>query len=261
MVERIAPSRVISFVLLAACGALCQSERPSVDVFQGLRVEGSNSPEAQHQEMRTWELLPDAPSVQLPTQAAKFQMLVNQARSPLTLGVTSIDAGVMRKTEQDHVIPGSQPSFTALQNAALTQKEASTFFDKYLYSSLLKQNLRYPPSTSGTFMGRVTDAASRNFITRDESGKARLNTSYFLGLLTSVVIHTAYRPYWARPALTTCNNFGSTIGSDAGLNLFHEFEPGLRKMVKGHGPKVVPGIEERMRNDQPPRQVVPTPAK
>jgi hypothetical protein len=71
-------------------------------------------------------------------------------------------------------------------------------------------------------MGRVTDAASRNFITRDESEKGRLNTSYFLGLLTSVVIHTAYRPYWARRASTIFNNFGSTIGSDTGLNPFHE---------------------------------------
>jgi hypothetical protein len=249
MVKRIGPIRVISFVLLAACGALCQSERPSVNVFQGSRVEGSNSPEAQRQEMRTWESLPDAPSVQVPTQAEKFQTFLDQTCSPLTLGAASIDAGVLRKAGQAHVIPGPPPSFTAVHNPALTQKEAPSFFDKYLYPSLLKQNLRYPPSTSGSLMGRVTDAASRNFITRDESGKGRLNTSYFVGLLTSVAIHTAYRPYGARPASMTFNNFGSTIGSDAGLNLFHEFEPGLRKMVKGHGPKVVP------------RPVVPIPAK
>src|ERR1700722_15815191 len=41
-------------------------------------------------------------------------------------------------------------------------------------------------------------AASRSFITRTDSGKKRLNTSYFLGVLTSVAIHTAYRPYWTR---------------------------------------------------------------
>lgn len=257
MVERIL---VISFVLLAACGALCQSERPSVDSFQGSRVDGSNSPEAQCQEMGTCESLPDFPSVQLQTQAEKFQTFIDQMRSPLPLGATSIDAGVLRKAGQGRVIPGAQPSFTAVQNPALTQKEAHSFVDKNLYPSLLKQNLRYPPSTSGSFMGRVTDAASRNFITRDESGKGRLNTSYFLGLLTSVVIHTAYRPYWARRASTTFNNFGLTIGSDAGLNLFHEFEPGLRKMMKGHGPKVVYEIE-RPHQERPAPQASPTPAK
>jgi hypothetical protein len=253
MVERIAPIRVISFVLVAACGALCQGARPSVEFFQGLRVEGSNSHEGQRREMRAWELLPDAPSVQLPTQVEKLKTFVDQARSPLTFGATSINAGAVPRTERRHVITDLQPSFTTAHNAALTQKESPTFFDKYLYPSLRKQNLRYPPSTSDRFMGRVADAASRNFITRDESGKGSLNTSYFLGLLTSVVIHTAYRPYWARPAAMTFNNFGSRIGSDAGLNLFHEFEPGLRKMVRGHGPKFVPGIEERIRNDHPPR--------
>jgi hypothetical protein len=260
MVERIAPILVISLFLLAARGALCQSERPSVDSFQGLRLEGSNSPEAQRQKMRTRDSLPDSPSVLFQTHAEKFQTFIDQMRSPSPLGATSIDAGVLHEAGQGHVIPGAQPRFTAVQNPALTQKEAPTFVDKCLYASLDKQNLRYPPSTSGSLIGRVTDAASRNFITRDESGKGRLNTSYFLGLLTSVVIHTAYRPYWARRASTTFTNFGSTIGSDTGLNLFHEFEPGLRKMMKGHGPKVVSEIE-KPRQGRPAPQVSRLPAK
>jgi hypothetical protein len=256
MVERIAPILVIFFVLVAARGTLCQSERPSVDSFQGLRVEGSTSPEAQRQKMRTWDSLPDSPFMQLQTHAEKFQTFIDQMRSPSPLGAMSIDAGVLRKAGQDHGIPGAQPSVTAVQNPALTQKEANNFVDKCMYPSLDKEKLRYSRSTSGSFMGRVTDAASRNFITRDESGKARLNTSYFLGLLTSVVIHTAYRPYWARRASTTFNNFGSTIGSDTGLNLFHEFEPGLRKMMKAHGPKVVSEIK-RPRQGRSAPQVSP----
>src|SRR6267143_3103176 len=255
MVERIAPIWVISLVVLVACPALSQSERPSVDSFQALRVEGSHSSEAQRQAMRTWESLPDAPSMELQIHAEKVRTFIDQMRSPLALRATSIGAGVLRTARQGHVIPGPRPSFTAVQNPALTQKEVCTFVDKYLYPSLLKQRLRYVPSASGSFVGRVTDAAWRNFIRRDESGKERLNTSYFIGVLTSVVIHTAYRPYWARPASTTFNNFGSTIGSDAGLNLFHEFEPGLRRMLQGHGPKVVSEIEERIRNNQPPRIV------
>src|SRR5450755_4378024 len=110
MVKRIAQIRVISFFMLAACGALCQSERPSADLLQG---DGSNSPEVQRQEMRTWRSLPDAPSVQLPTQAEKFQTFVDDARSPLTLGTAGINAGVMRETELGHVTPVPQVSFAA----------------------------------------------------------------------------------------------------------------------------------------------------
>jgi hypothetical protein len=110
-------------------------------------------------------------------------------------------------------------------------------------------------------MSRVTYAASRIFIARDDSGKGRLNTSYFLGALTSVAVSTAYRPYWARSSSATFNNFGSTIGSDAGMNLFHEFGPGIRQMVKGHTPKFASRIGERITNQQTPRRVVSTPAR
>jgi hypothetical protein len=53
MAKRIAPIRLISFFLFAACAAWCQSERPSVDSLPRLQFEGSNSPEKQHQETRT----------------------------------------------------------------------------------------------------------------------------------------------------------------------------------------------------------------
>ncbi|MGA8619117.1 MAG: hypothetical protein WB660_11445 [Candidatus Sulfotelmatobacter sp.] len=79
--------------------------------------------------------------------------------------------------------------------------------------------------------------------------------------LTSVAVHTAYRPYWARSPSATFSNFGSTIGSDAGVNLFHEFGPGIQHLVKGHTPKFVSKIEERITSDQTPRNPVLTPVR
>ncbi len=106
MVKRTAPIRVISLILLSACGALCQ-KRPSTDLLQGLQFDGSHLPEVQRQEMRTWRSLPDAPSsVQPPTQAARFHTFVDEASSPLTLGAISVSPGVMRGTEMGHVTPG-----------------------------------------------------------------------------------------------------------------------------------------------------------
>ncbi len=261
MVKRIAPIRVISFFLLAACGALCQSDRPSADLLPGLQFDGSNSPELQRQEMRTWSSLPDAPSVLLPTQAEKFHTFVDEVRSPLRLGAVDINARVMREKELGQVTPRLQPGLTAPYKAVLIPEEPSTFFDKYLYPSLRKQDPLYYPSTSGSFVGRATDAASRIFITRNDAGERRLNTSYFLGVLTSVAIHTAYRPYWARSTSATFNNFGSTIGSGAGINLFREFGPGIRQMVKSHAPKLESRVEERIVNDQTAKEVVSTSAR
>ena len=261
MVRRTAPIRVVSLILLAACGALCQ-KRPSADLLQGLQFDGSNSPEMQRQEMRTWSSLPDAPSsVQPPTRAERFHTFVNEAGSPLTLGAVGVSAGAMRETELGHVTPGPKPSLTALHQVLFIQEESSALSGKDLYPSLLRQDPRYYPSTSDSFMGRASYAASRIFVTRDDSGKGRLNTRYFLGVLTSVAIHSAHRPYGTRSTSETFNNFGSTIGSDAGMNVYHEFGPGIRQLVKGYTPKFVSRIEERIAHDQTPREVVSTPAR
>ena len=257
MVKRTAPTRVISFLLVAACGAFCQS-LPSADLPQGLHFDGSNSPEVQRQETRTWRSLPDAPSaVQPPKQAEKFQTLVEEAHTLSTLGAVGINTGVMRITELRHVTSGPQASLTAPHRAVVTLNQSPTFFDRYLYPSSLKPRVRYHPSSDGSFMGRATYAASRIFVTRE----GRLNTSYLLGVLTSVAVDTAYRPYWARStSAPPFKKFGSTIGSEVGTNLFHEFGPGIRQMVKGHAPKFVFRIGERITN-QIPREDVSTPAR
>ena len=240
----------MSFLLLAVCGALCQSESPSADLLPGAEYEGADSHGVQRLEPPTWKSLPDAPSAQRPTQREKFRAFVDEARSPLTFGAAGVDSGIMQRSEVGGLSFGREASLTELYKGALIQKESSAFFSKYLYPALLKQDPRYHPSSSASFWGRLMYAASRTVITRNDSGKATLNTSYFLGVLTSAVIVTAYRPYWTRSTSATFTTFASTIGSDAGINILHEFEPGIRKIVKGHAPKFVSRIEDRITNDQ-----------
>jgi hypothetical protein len=258
-VKRITPIRVMSSLLLATCGALCQSERPSADLLQGLEYDGPDSTEVQRQELGTGKLLPNAPSAQPPTQAEKFRTFIDEARSPLIFGAAGVNAGIMRETELGHLSSGREASLTALYKGVLIQKESNAFFSKYLYPALLKQDPRYYPSTSRSFLGRVSYAASRILITRSDSGKRTLNTSYSLGMLTSVAIATAYRPYWTRSTSATFKTFGSTIGSDASINLLHEFGPGIRQMVRRRAPKFVSRIEGCITNDQTLSDVITNP--
>ena len=252
MVKRTVPIRLISFVLLAACGALCQN-LPSADWLQGLQFDGSNPPEVQREEMRAVGSLPDAPStVQPPAHEQKFFTFVNAARSPSTPG--ALGAGVMRETQPGQFTTGPQRDLTPEYQVAFIQRASNAFLSKYVYPPLLKRNTRYYASTSDSFMGRASYAASRIFVTRDDSGKGSLNTSYFLGVLVSVAAHTARRPYWARSPSQTFNNFGSTIGGGAGINVFHEFRPGILQMVKGLTPKFVSKIEDRVTNNEIPKR-------
>lgn len=259
IVKQIAPIWVISSVLLVACGALCQSGRASEGLLSG---DSPNSPEVQRQEMRTWRSLPDAPStVQPPTRAEKFQTFAYEARLPLAMRAAAITSNVGRRTELRHVTPAPQLSLIPSDELLFSRKESSNFVVKYLCPPLVKRSLLYHPSTSNTLIGRATYAASHIFVTRDDSGKRRLNASYFLGILSLVAVHNARRPYWARSASAPFNDFGSTIGNDAGINLLHEFEPGIRQMVRGHTPRFAFKIEERITRDQNLKEVASSPAR
>jgi hypothetical protein len=206
MVKRISPVGVVSFVLLAACGAVCRDVRQS---------------------------LPDAPSVQAATQAQGFGGFSEQAHSPLKLGAMGAQAGVMRR-----------PEFTTSDRLVFSPRESNTIFAKYLYPSSFKQQSGYRSVSNSSLMGRATYAASRHLITRDDSGRARLNTSYLLRTLTSVAKDAASTPYWRRSLNGQFNDFGSTVGSDAGMNLWREFGPGIQHLMKSHAPKFVSKIEE-----------------
>ena len=209
--------RVTAFLLLAACGALCQEKAVSTS-------------------------LPDAPSA---VAAARTETFGTPTEKAITRLEVAPNRGMPRESGLTNIPRRTQPTFVVLSNEPV-QKESSDLFGKYLYPSLLKRNLNYHPSSSSSLMGRAMSAASGVFITRDESGKGRLNSSYLLGVLSSVAVHTAYRPYWARSSGAPFGDFGSTIGNDAGMNLFHEFRPGLEQLMKNHAPRFVSRIEERI---------------
>ena len=107
----------------------CARKVLQLTCFRDYSLSGSNSPEVQRQEMRTWSSLPDAPSsIQPPTQAERSSpRSSNETGSPLTLGAVGVSAGVMRGTELGHVTPRPQPGLTALYQVAFTQKNPARF--------------------------------------------------------------------------------------------------------------------------------------
>jgi hypothetical protein len=215
------PIRVTGFVLLAAGGAFCQQ----------LPSKASSSS------------LPDAPSAVASARMDSGQMLTGAGGPPRAI---TTDLNVTRESDAGKIFRPAQTTFSLAHNAQPGQKTSRDFFDKYLYPTLLKRNPGYHPSTSDSLIGRTMYAASRIFVTRDDSGRGRVNTPYFLGVLTSAAIHMANRPSWNRSASTPFSDFGSTVGNDAGMNLLHEFRPGLEQLMKSHAPRFVTKIEERV---------------
>lgn len=173
--------------------------------------------------------LPDAPSPQAANQPVKSRSLMDTLRLPPdTLSIAHEAA--------PHYDPGHFADETARREAGSNSQQLS----------FLAGHVVYHGSTSDKFLGRVTDAASGIVLTRDMDGNRRLNSSYLLRVLTASVAHSAYRPYWRRSATQPISDFGSTVGSDAGMNVFHEFEPGILQLVKSHEPKFVSRIGGRL---------------
>ena len=241
MVKRIASVGISTFCLVAACAAQGQSEHPAGGALPQLWSDGATSAQIQRVAAQS---LPDAPSAQV--QLNRVQS-VNEGRWPLTMDETK--ASGMRATEAIFAPPLSA---TALIKTGLVPKKSDDFFSKYL-AAPARQNARYQPSSSDKVMGRATDAASRIFVTRDQSGKRRLNTQYFLRVLTSVAADSASRRYRARSGTAPLSSFGSTVGNDTGMNLLHEFAPGIRQKMAGHLPGVVSRIGEHLIRLQNPK--------
>ena len=208
MEKRIALVGLVSFVLLVPTGALCQD---------------------------AIESLPDSPSVQTATSGRTLDDFVQEARSPLAFHTTAAEGDITRVIRQSEFMAPEK---------AFGYRQPNAVFSKYLSPPSRKRQASEP--ASATLMGRATHAAAGIFITRDESGKARLNSSYFLRTLTSVAADTASRPYWRRSPTDPVSDFGSTVGNDAGMNVLHEFAPNLQQVMKSHAPRFLSKIEARI---------------
>jgi len=153
------------------------------------------------------------------------------------------DAPVVQASAQANIHGSAQSGNPVFYQEKPDQNSSLDFFTRHFYPTLPKRNLSFHPANEG-LVRRATDAASRTLITQDDSGKAGLNTSYLLRMLTSVAKDTASTPYWRRRVGEPFSDFGSTIGNDVGMNVLHEFEPGIEQLLKNHTPKFVTAMQE-----------------
>jgi hypothetical protein len=240
MVKRIASFGVAAFCLCGACTALAQTQTPAANPPHRISLNAT-SMHKQRQPIDVLQSLPDAPSAQAQHPAETLQMASETARLPLP---------VAEATRTVHEGPGvalpEAPSASLLFRPVPEKKESGAFLSKYLNPSYQQQASRYQASSSDKVMARATYAASRAILMRDPTGKRHVNTGYFLRVLTTVAAENASRRYRARSGTAPLTNFGSTVGNDAGMNLLHEFGPGIRQKVEGHMPEVVSRIAQHL---------------
>ena len=246
MVKMTAAIGVI-FFLVATGGALGQKQTFAGD-SERLDASVSSSAGRQGERASTWRSLPDAPSPGKPAKEVEGSGTGGrQAKTnlPLTLDANGVN-DVMSETGLVRSTIESQVGFAAPDHGMSVEKTTGGFWSKYLYIPLPSQSPLNSASTGESFMGRTVSAASRILLTRDESGKERLNMPYIIAVLASAAAHTSSRPNGPRSTTATLNDFGSTIGGDAGVNVFHAFQPEIGQVVKKVTPKFVYRIQRRL---------------
>jgi hypothetical protein len=150
-------------------------------------------------------------------------------------------------------LPGNPTQFASTRleyrDPTVEPEHHDPFAKLFSSPTSLGANGGYHSPANDSLVSRATYAASSIFVTRDDSGRTHPNTSYFLRVLASAVAHSAYRPYWRRSASQPFSEFGANIGNDAGMKVWHEFEPGILQLMRNHEPRFVSRISEHARHN------------
>lgn len=171
----------------------------------------------------------------------KFSAFVQQSMSPYATFSAAVAAG-FRPNWSNSPYP---QSYASRMGQGVADQSEQGFFTKFLLPTFLHQDPRYYASTDDSYGERAAYALSRIFVTRNDNGKSALNTSELLGAVLAASITTAYHPIRRPTPGQVAGGAASTMGTDAGLNMFREFWPDIREGLMDHGPRMVQTLVAR----------------
>ena len=162
------------------------------------------------------------------TGGEKFRYFFTRSfLSPTTYGM-AIAAGAFGEWLDDDHHHHSKPGDFAADSATRAARSfafgtTASFFEKFAYASLFKQDPRYYRSEKTGAGARITYAVSRLFVTRSDQGASQFNASFIAGGLTSAAISNAWERDERRTAAETMKRWGLHLGFTAASNIIHEF--------------------------------------
>ncbi len=171
----------------------------------------------------------------------KFSTFVEQSMSPYATFSSAITASFRPSWNNSQF----SENYASRMGRSISDQTEQGFFSKFLLPSVLHQDPRYYQSDDPGTVQRTAYAVSRVLITRDDNGRATLNSSELLGAFIAASLSTAYHPYRRYTPGETAGRAMSGIGSDAGMNMLREFWPDIREHLMDHGPRVMQTLVTR----------------
>ena len=180
--------------------------------------------------------LPDAPSYTPMTSREKFEGWAHHTYSADMLMGTVFDTVILQATGAFRDYGGGPEGFTKRYGTQLLSNEAGSLFGRWLFPTILHQDIRYYPSKQTNIFDRMAYAASRAIITRDDHGNNVFNSSLLLTLLVTSALNNGYKPNYDESFQATMANTFAGLGGAAQMNLLNEFWPDLKDLFTHHQP-------------------------
>jgi hypothetical protein len=161
----------------------------------------------------------------------KFHVFVAHTYSPRTFANAGIDAIKDKVQSDDREYETGSMGFGQHYGIELATGETDVFFERFLVPTLLKQDPRYFRNPELPFFRRALYSMSRVLITRADNGRDTFNASRILGGAASQALSDLYVPGERQGLDPIRERLTFDLLRDAGMNLFHEFWPDLRRKV------------------------------
>jgi len=187
------------------------------------------------------------------TAQQKWRVFVRHTYAPSTFINAGLDAGYTQATRGQAGYGQGAAGFGRRLGASLAVSESDTFFERFLFPTLLHQDPRYfhAPLGLGTKQ-RTWFAMEQVAVGYSDSGRRGFNCSHVCGALASLAISNAYLPRRDTGIAPTFGRWGISLASDAGFNVLREFWPDIRRrLLRTRMGKRIDPMVERVQHDAP----------
>jgi hypothetical protein len=162
------------------------------------------------------------------TVKEKFKYFLTKSFLRPTPYATAIAAGAFGEwLDDDHHHHSKSGDFASDSMTRAARSFAfgasASFFEKFAYASLFKQDPRYHKSEKTGAGARIGYAVSRLFITQSDQGARQFNISFIAGGLTAAGLSNVWERDERRTAANTMKRWGLHVGFAAATNILHEF--------------------------------------
>lgn len=161
----------------------------------------------------------------------KFHVFVVHTYSPRTFANAGIDALKDKVRSDDREYETGSMGFGQHYGVELATGETDVFFERFLVPTLLKQDPRYFRNPELPFFRRALYSMSRVLITRGDNGRDTFNASKVIGGAASQALSDLYVPGQRQGLSPIRDRLTFDLLRDAGVNLFREFWPDLRRKL------------------------------